>query len=492
MKPPSHHYFFRLAVSWNWLFAAICFANYNQPLDRPYTLRNAQPNILEAEYHRMITGDQQRSYIFPRPCISEIDSSRVCRDSGKFNFQDEERHRRVDFGFQGGYEYRYNNEHVQAYYPGITAKGHSGPISFYIDAGIFTEIHEDFFHPSYDREFVERQSKEMSESVAYSSYSRYRSNLSYDWTWGRITAGRDAAHWGPGLFHNLVFHQNAVPFNQLVFTTHLGPFTLSSLYAPLKILGDESGKFRADTASRHLYGHRYEWRISSNWLIGISEQLIYYNETAPFVFAPIVPLFIAKGFDQELSNSGEIALDISYRKPSLGAIYSEFMIDDVFAPTALFNDYWGNKWAWMAGAHGIFNLGHFKGGIIGEYSRIEPWVYTTYRANTRQAANAGHPLGNQLGPNSQAMTLKPYVRLEDTWYVSARLDLQWKGTDRGSQINDDMVEQPPPKKAFIQGVGRPDVLLTPFISYRWKYFTLDTQATFGDRMESYFRLNFQI
>ncbi len=467
-------------------------ANYNLPLDRAYTLRNAQPFVLEAEYHRMISGDKQRSYLFPRPCFSEVDGSRVCPDSRLLHFQDEESQGQVDFGFQAGFEYRYQGEHVQAYYPGFSAHGHSGPISFYVDAATFTESHENFFHPSYDREFVERQSKEVSESVAYSSYSRYRSNVSYDWSWGRLTAARDAVHWGPGLFHNLVFHQDAVPFNQLVFTTHLGPFSISTLYSPLQINADESGKFQADTASRNLYGHRYEWRMSSNWLLGISEQLIFYNKSAPFAFVPVVPLFIAKGYEHELSNSGRIALDLSYRKPGVGTVYSEFMVDDVLAPTSIFNDYWGNKWAWMAGAHGILTLGSLEGGLIGEYSRIEPWVYTSYRKNERQAANAGHPLGNQLGPNSQAMTLKPYVRWGGNGYVSTRLDLVWKGTDRGSHINDDFEAGSPGKKVFIQGVGKPDVLVTPFLSYRWKYFTAETWGTVGARKESFLRFNFQI
>jgi hypothetical protein len=51
--------------------------NANQPLDHPYTLRNSGPYLLEAEYHRMIESDKPRSYIFPRPCFSEVDSSQV-------------------------------------------------------------------------------------------------------------------------------------------------------------------------------------------------------------------------------------------------------------------------------------------------------------------------------------------------------------------------------------------------------------------------------
>lgn len=474
------------------LLAPLCLAgtNPNLPLDRPYTLRTGHPDMLLAEYHRMVAGGGPRSYILPRACVSVLDSSRVCREGGTWTFLDSGHGGRLDISPLAGLEYRYRDEHVQAFDPGILATGGIGPVSFHLDARMFTEAHQDAGHPSYDREVLDRQDEEQSGTLAYTSYARYRSNASYDWSWGRLTVARDAAHWGPGMFHNLVFHQDAVPFNQLVFTTSLGPFTVSSLYGSLRIQGDGSGDYPADTLARNLYAHRYEWRISRNWLAGISEQLILSGASAPFAFTPILPLFMAKGFEQERSNNGGIAGDLSYRIPGKGHLYAEFLIDDILSPTSLFDDFWGNKWAWMAGAHGILPLGRYQAGLVGEYSRVEPWVYTSYERDTHQAANAGFPLGNQLGPNSQAFTLKGYLGLPDAFHLSGRVDLQWKGDDLGSSLDDDRnFDSPPLRKEFLRGVGSPDILVTPAFAFRLRRLAAEARATVGAREEFALRLS---
>jgi hypothetical protein len=59
-----------------------------------------------------------------------------------------------------GYEYRYLNENVHARDFGVITEGRSGPVSFYLDARMYTEQQEDAQHVSYDREFVEHQDEE--------------------------------------------------------------------------------------------------------------------------------------------------------------------------------------------------------------------------------------------------------------------------------------------------------------------------------------------
>jgi hypothetical protein len=197
--------------------------NHNAPLDRPFTLLNPEPAVLELEHARQIKSGGPMSFILPRPCVSEVDSSRVCGDPSRLQIIDSLRNRRLQIAPLADIEFRRLDEYSGAIDFGLQADGHTGPVSFYVDARMFTEAHEDPDHPSFDREFVERQDKRASGTMAYSSFSRYRSNVSYDMGWGRLTVARDAAHWGPGLFSNLVFNQNAIPFSQLTFTTQLGP-----------------------------------------------------------------------------------------------------------------------------------------------------------------------------------------------------------------------------------------------------------------------------
>lgn len=448
--------------------------NPNLPLDRPYTLLNQRPSLLESEYHRGIMAGGPQSFIYPRPCRSELDSSDVCGGNWGWNHTDTARARRLRITPILGYEFRLQKTASQATDLGVIADGGSGPLSFYVDARMFVEGDEDPGPEAYDREFIEKQDEEASGTLAYASYSRYRSNLNYDWSWGRLSAARDAVHWGPGQFTNLVFHQDAVPFNQLTFTSHIGPFTVQSLYGQLAA----SAKWQSDDTSqaKSLYAHRYELRITRDLLVGVSEQLILYDASAPFAFVPVVPLFITKASEKERLNNGNIAFDFAYRFSALGRIYSEFLIDDIQSPTSLFDDYWGNKWAWMAGAHATHDFGATRSGLIAEYSRLEPWVYTHYNPHTAQSANRDYPLGNRWGPNSQTVVAEAYAE-RDAWRAALRMETAWKGADLGSGIEDAHSDDSlGDRKSFLAGAETPKLKLAPSLWYGWGRFAIRLQA----------------
>jgi hypothetical protein len=464
--------------------------NYDVPLDRPYSLRNAVPFTLELENHRQIESGKPRSYTFPRACLSGTDSSQACGEPTRLKYVDADQDRNLFGAPILGYEYRYLSENVQVGEGGLNLRGNSGPLSFYLDARMFTEAHEPGLHPSYDREFVERQSAEDSHVSDYSSYSRYRANLSYDVPWGRFTVARDAAHWGPGMYGNLVFNQQAVPFDQLVFSTRLGPFSVRSLYGRLTV--SDAGQFPTDSATRSVYAHRYEYSPSPQWTFGISEELILYDREAPFAFTPIVPLFIAKAYASESHNNGNIAGDVSYVFPGLGSLYTEFLVDDLKSPSGLFDDLWANKWAWLAGAHFIFDHGPDKTGLVAEYSRVEPWVYTHYIPKSAQAANQGVPLGNPDGPNSQRITGKGYWSRGNGWYASAMASAVWKGEDKGSSLSDTLNEHSKAKKHFLSGVDRPEWAFTPSIGYAYGYLVSSASAELGDTQALWIRLGIHL
>jgi hypothetical protein len=460
----------------------------NAPLDRAYTLLNGEPALLEREQARQIRSSGGISNMFPRSCVSAVDSSRICGDRFRLVAADSAKGRFVGFSPVTGLEYRDLDERAGAFDFGLVSEGVSGPASFRVDARMFTEIHEDRMHPSYDREFVERQDEQASGTAAYSSYSRYRSDLNYDFDWGRITAARDAAHWGPGLIHNLVFNQASIPFNQLAVTAHLGPFSVRSLYGQMALdtnwEGDSSGEHRS------VYAHRYEWRFAQNAVLGISEQLVLHKAEAPFAFVPVVPLFIAKAGEKEQLNNGNISADLLWRISGRGALYAEFLLDDIQSPTSLFNDHWGNKWAVMAGAHGFLDFGSRTAGLIMEVSRLEPWVYTHKVPRGSQSAHFGQPLGNPLGPNSQAVTAKVYLRKEESWYLSARLDLTWKGTDLGSQWLD-IHDGSTTRKTFLDGVDEPRIRFEPYAWKRLGQAAVHARMVFGQQIEAVARISYQ-
>lgn len=454
--------------------------NPNLPLDRPYTLRNAEPFLVEAELHRMAAGRGTRSHIFPRPCVSELDTARVCPEPSGVKVADTARSRALALSPVAELELRRQSDLAGALDFGIVAEGGSGPVSFRMDARMFTEIHSDTLHASYDREFIERQG-EATGGSAHSSYSRFRSDLSYDVGWGRLTVARDAVHWGPGHFGNPTFNQEGVPFNQVVFTTHLGPLSVQSLYGQLSLGRD----WETDTTGeiRSLYAHRYEWRMTQDLLFAMSEQLILHKKEAPFAFIPVVPLYIVKATEKEKLNNGNISGDLSWRFRSMGVAYAELMLDDIQSPATLFGDHWGNKWAFLAGIHLVRDRGSRLGGLVAEYARAEPWVYTHKLPRTSQTAHFDYPLGNPLGPNSQALYLKAYLRKRETWYLAARADLTWKGTDAGSSLLDLHADSDGTRKEFLRGVDSPDFCFRPYAWRRWGRLAAYAELALGDDAE---------
>ena len=446
------------------LLTAALHANPDALLDRNKTLRSTPEMRLLREFDRQ-TRDSTATmlHVFPRPCFSDLDSSEICDEHGGIGWVDSARGGEIHFHPVLGVEHRLvQDESVLAGDGGLQVEGGIGPASFYLDARIFSEDQSGSL-PSYDGEYVESQQKGNSSHFTYASYSRYRTRLSIETPFGRFSAGRDNQNWGPSPFHSLVLNQASVPYNHLDWTINLGPFTVRSLVADLAITGP--GQSAADNDTRTLYAHRYEWRALKNLTVGISDALILFNKNAPTSFIPLVPLFMQKGLWYENINNGELAFDADWKPLHNWRTYGEFFLDDFTSPTTLFDSQWKSKWAATVGTQvSLPKIGEFLPGVIAEWSRVEPWVYTHYVANTSQALNQGLPLGNPLGPNSQALTLVIYAT-RDSWSLGLRGDLIWKGKDTGSQGTDTLHDNPEVRKSFLRGAQTPAFGLGPDVSW---------------------------
>lgn len=519
---------------------------YNAPLDRPYSLRLPQMHRLEADQARLIADpDAALHFAWPRPCLSPLDSSSLCSERPRL------RHEEPDGDYLGGHvilgeEYREGlgaswgslEGRVFATDGGLSLEGQKGPVSFGLDARLFVENLGNRSRAdlrSYDGEGLDLQEADETGSVSYASYARYRGGMALDLPFGRLEAGRDAVHWGPGIFLNLNFQQDAIPFNQVAFSTDLGPFSVKSLYGGLKV-----GRIHAGEVEKHLYAHRYEWRFCKNAALGLTEQLFLVEDADAFAFIPVFPLFIAKTLSYENENNGNLSADLALRYPGLGMIYGEFLLDDLESPSSLFTKrYQQNKWALLLGGHLVrdfgglgsrpFSFGPIRSGLIAEYSRVEPWVYTHFADYPAQASNLDRPLGNPYGPNSQVVILKVYGRWSDRagsginsghpghlsgranasapsrmrsapgrreFYAGLKQEILWKGTDPGSRVDDPYRgEDHLMEKRFIAGV-EPRFTFSPEIAYTWPWLRADfhafLRADLGDREAMLLRLEIRL
>jgi hypothetical protein len=473
------------------LFCALASAQdyptYN--VDRPYTLRYLEYSPLLYRFHDITAGEAPQSFFYP-----QIDAGFRKGNHGglpllRWVAQDGSAMLAISplaaFDLRGGEAL---GDTIQSVEMGLFIRGFKDSIDFWLDARMFSESHSAKNPRSWDREFLENQgNKDIEGEVEYSSYSRYRGSFNIRASFGYLSFARDAPHWGPGYFSNLALNQNAVPFNQMAFTTSVGPLTVISLYGDLRIgrhsMGTENLK------SRNLYGHRYELNFE-NTQIGINELTVLYNLNKPWLFVPIVPLFIEKGNYTEDANNGALGIDFSQRLPYGFRVYSEFLLDDMESPTSLVrNDNIEAKWAWMAGLAYAGNFGNLKAGSIFEYSRVEPYVYSHFRPGTAQIAHLGQPLGAPHGPNSQTINWLLYAKRKEHLHFQIGQEWSWKGTDYGSSVNDTTPTRGHYKAAkhFLRDAEGSQVKvkyrLKPAISYQASHYAISAEYSFFNGAE---------
>jgi hypothetical protein len=441
--------------------AAMAWPASELPLDRPYSLRNPEPDLLVGEHRRMISSQSALGFIFPRPCLSFVDSSRVCHESYRIGFRRDGSAEELGIRPLIAEEFRSYGDETWSTEAGLKVWGRKGPAEFDLDGRMFVEPGGGGSAESFDREDVDLQEDSVTGTISFRSYARFRGAMHWNTLVGRFSIARDAAQWGPGIFGNLTFNQNAVPFNQIRYQADLGPITVISLYGDL-LAGGGQAYSKENLRERNLYAHRYELRCGSNLLLGLTDRLILFDQNKPYLFTPVFPLFMAKAFMFEEANNGDLSLDATYRVPEVGMLYGEFLLDDLESPSSLIlKSYVQNKWALLLGFHLAKDIAGTKTGLVAEYSRVEPWVYTHFDANTSQAANMDHPLGNPMGPNSQSITAMAYAWWRGSLKGSLTGGLAWKGRDEGSGINDSYPHDGKQEKSFLAGDPAPRAVLEP-------------------------------
>lgn len=461
--------------------------------DNSRNLRSLETTPLLYRYHQMTVSNDPQIFYTPRRDSSWRKNYEAHEGNALLGYRDSKQ--AIAASLIGGTDYRGGETLGDTIFPaadgGLYLRGYKDSVEFMLDARIYVEEHSADNPQSFDGEFLENQNDANNSGATYTSYARYRGHFAVNMGFARLDLARDVVHWGPGYYNNLTLNQAALPYNMLNFEFQVGPLTVVSLYGDLRIY--KNSMSNKNTNDRNLYGHRYELNLG-NLVLGMSETQILYNENKPWLFVPIVPLFMEKGNFSEDNNNGALAFDADYRLLSTARIYTEFYLDDMDSPISLVrNDNIEAKWAWMAGAqagHDFVFKGHtLEAGSIGEYARVEPYVYSHFHPSTAQAANLGEPLGNPNGPNSQAIDWALYARLDKRWNASLRNKWFWKGTDYGSAINDTTPTSNHYKlpKKFLDG-GKMKYSLTPSVSYDGTYATFMLQTTLFNDRKIYTRL----
>lgn len=173
---------------------------------------------------------------------------------------------------------------------------------------------------------------------------------------------------------------------------------------------------------KYLHVHRLDLNLPANITLGLSETALYGTTTEPagsnpnldadssgrdFEWSYMIP-FIPYVFQEHLQGDQDnigLAFDLSVKTIPHWEFYGELLWDDMKSPTSMFDDsWWGNKWAASVGiARDSLRLGKTLWNWYGEYTRIEPWVYTHHKGGAYTYASYAQSMGSDLGPNSQEL-----------------------------------------------------------------------------------------
>jgi len=212
--------------------------------------------------------------------------------------------------------------------------------------------------------------------------------------------------------------------------------------------------FEKKGAGKYLHIHRLDLNLPKNITLGLSETALYGTTveaagTNPNVDAdssgrdfewaymiPFIPYVFQEHLQGDQDNIG-LAFDLSVKTVPNWEFYGELLWDDMKSPTSMLDDsWWGNKWAASVGiARDSLHIGKTIWNWYGEYTRVEPWVYTHHKGGAYTYASYAQSMGSDLGPNSQEF----YTEINGSYKVESGFfkDALIRGTIHASAVAKD-------------------------------------------------------
>jgi hypothetical protein len=239
--------------------------------------------------------------------------------------------------------------------------------------------------------------------------------LNYDVDWLRLTIGREQVLWGMGYSDRLILSDNTIPFDFGKIDLHYKSLHYSFLHG--SVTGKDS--LGHQLSSKYLGAHRLEIDLSSKLRVGISEMVVYSNQSVNFAF--LNPFsFIAsanRSADPDGSSNTLLGFDFEILLIKDLRITGTLLIDDINFETlgSVGKDVRGNdnKFGWQGGFTWTDAFGFPNLSLTTEYTRINPFVYS-HRTVANSYSHASLPLGPLLQPNS------------DEWLFGFDLDVSYR------------------------------------------------------------------
>lgn len=277
-----------------------------------------------------------------------------------------------------------------------------------------------------------------------------------------VTVGKNSNRWGPGRSGTLALSDYATSYDQIKLSAGFwrAKFTwvhgFLRQYPPLSEQEyTANGIKRKIFSNKYLAAHRLEVRPWPWLQFGFHETVIYGERGVELAYLNPVNFYrSAEHFLGDRDNA-TMGMDVELRLRAGVRVYAELLLDD-FSVRRIGENWYGNKTAWLAGAHVTNPFGISRSDWRLEFARVEPYVYT-HQFPINVYKHYGSALGHWAGPNSDVIFGEWLYWLSRRWQFKAQATHYRHGAnpvDRnvGGDIERPFVPGDNQKVRFLDGI----------------------------------------
>lgn len=218
-----------------------------------------------------------------------------------------------------------------------------------------------------------------------------------------VRAGRDHARWGPAM-SSVSLSNYAAPYDQVQLRARFWRLSYTSLFAGFSST-KAPGAGAGDQVRRRKYGslHRLDLALPGRVQFGLFESVVFATDTMEvrerFDWTYANPLIFLRAAERDRGSPDNAMLGSSLSwVPMAGLrLYGELLLDEL-SLGQVGKQWWGNKFAWVAGAH-VADLPVTGFQARYEFSRVRPYTYA-HEEEIDAFTHFGDPLGFPGGANA--------------------------------------------------------------------------------------------
>ncbi len=257
-------------------------------------------------------------------------------------------------------------------------------------------------------------------------YDRSIGALQYEGQFGRIRFGRDVVGWGYSPLGGLMFSVASPLLDHLLADVQYKSVRFSYLHGAA-IDADSSGQ---EVPSKFIAAHRIQFDPSENLSVAICDAVVYSGRGLDLGYLNPLEFFVSSGMrssQRNLLDNSVMAAEIAWRPVNRLLVYGSLLADDISFSSLRDTSASGNnnKYAWQIGLSHVLSVATVRAMIVGEYVRINPFVYA-HRMIVNSWTSQGEVLGAQQQPNSDRWTLALTLWLAPRLRFNVRADyIRW-------------------------------------------------------------------